>query len=301
MNLQFNNIANDDRYSFLPKDLRKIFRNAVENAGRRNIVFVEGYDDEVIYTILYEDNLKELCFIDIGFTDVQEDTGTGNCEKVKKYLKDFVQHLPKEKRFSGVIDRDLKTDQEVEDEKNKPCYDGRLFIFFERYTLENYFVEPDILYEFLRGQSINKKKLIPILKQDKEHFETEVIKPILTCLTDIAAANLTIRHFDSSEKFLEDSIYCEYVENRLVHKLNKNPEKEKILSKFSEFKKELINEPLKFASAKGYFATQFNRELKKQTKVNIQLNNHKSELARILKERGIPKDFRDLLSLILTD
>jgi hypothetical protein len=53
-------IANDDRYNFLPKDLRKHFRNAVENAGRRNIVFVEGYDDEVIYTILYEEHFQFL-------------------------------------------------------------------------------------------------------------------------------------------------------------------------------------------------------------------------------------------------
>jgi hypothetical protein len=305
MSLQFNNIANDDRYSFLPKDLRQNFRNAVEKAGRRNIVFVEGYDDEVIYTILYEGNLKEFCFIDIGFTSADpKATKTGNCEKVKQYLKYFVQHLPKDKRFYGVIDRDLKTDQEVKEEKNKHCYDGRLFIFFERYTLENYFVEPDILYEFLKGQSIkHKKQLIPILKQGKEHFETEVIKPILTCLTDIAAANLTIRSFDSSEKFLEDSISCEEIKikNRVVHKLESTSHNEdSILSEFSKFQKELIdkNEPLKFASAKGYFATQFNHKLKKQTGVNIQLNNHKSELARILKERGIPKDFRNLLSLI---
>ncbi len=79
--------------------------------------------------------------------------------------------------------------------------------------------------------------------------------------------------------------------------------KEYILSKFSEFKKDLIekNEPLKFASAKEYFATQFNRKLRKQTenKVNIQLNNHKSELARLLKNRALPKDFQNLLSLIL--
>jgi hypothetical protein len=73
-------------------------------------------------------------------------------------------------------------------------------------------------------------------------------------------------------------------------------QKEEVSSQFSKFKTKLIekNEPLKFASAKRYFSCQFNRKLKKQTTVNIQLNNYKSELAHLLKKRSLPKDFRDL-------
>jgi len=309
MSIPFHNLANDEKYEFIHEDLREAFKKSVEKAGRKNIVFVEGYDDKVIYGILYEKYLEEeLGFIDISFeaekvanSDLQ---ATGGCEKVKQFLQAFVKHLPKAKRFYGVIDRDLKTDQEVKEESEKPCYDGRLFIFFDRYTLENYFVEPDILFKFLNGQSIKHKKLIPILKSGQENFEKEVIDPILTCLIDIAAANLTIRFFDSSKKFLEETISCEEgkIENRVVQQL-KQFQKENVSSKFSTFKKELIekNEPLKFASAKGYFFGQFNRKLEEKTTVNIQLNNHKSELAHILKERELPKDFRDLLSLILND
>jgi predicted nucleic acid-binding protein len=305
MSLEFNNTIRDDRYNFIDKDLRQVFKKAVEKAGRKKIIFVEGYDDEVIYSILYEDKLDKLYFIDTSFTTETFNSdikATGNCEQVKQHLRDFVKHLPKEKRFYGVIDRDLKTDQEVKEEKQQTCYDGRLFIFFEAYTLENYFIDSEILSEFLTGQSINHKRLIPLIKNGKEYLENEIIKPILSCLIDIAAANLTIRYFDPSQKFIEETISCEEqkIENRIVNKLNKI-EKEYILSKFSEFKKDLIekNEALKFASAKLYFASQFNRKLKKQTKVNIQLNNHKSELARILKGKELPKDFQDLLGLVL--
>ncbi|WP_069472409.1 DUF4435 domain-containing protein [Candidatus Marithrix sp. Canyon 246] len=296
MSLQFNNTISDNKYNFIDQSLRQVFKTAVEKAGRKKIIFVEGYDDEVIYSILYEDNLDKLYFIDTSFTTADL-KGTGGCEKVKQHLKDFVKHLPKEKRFYGIIDRDLKTDQEVKEEKQQVCYDGRLFIFFEAYTLENYFIDSDILYEFLVGQSISHKKLIPLIKNGKENLEQQIIQAILSCLTYIAAANLTIRYFDPSKSFLEETISCEEenIKNRILQKLNQF-QKDQILSKFLEFKKELIenNEALKFASAKLYFASQFNRKLKKQTQVNIQLNNHKSELARILKEKQLPKDFQDL-------
>jgi len=52
----------------------------------------------------------------------------------------------------------------------------------------------------------------------------------------------------------------------------------------------------KFASAKEYFSYQFNRHLKRKN-VDIQLNNHKSELAKLLKEY-LPDDFRHLLNFV---
>jgi hypothetical protein len=238
MSLEFNNTISDDKYNFIGQDLRQVFKKAVEKAGRKKIVFVEGYDDEVIYSILYEDKLNKLSFIDTSFTTEKLNSNlkaTGGCEQVKQHLRDFVKHFSKDKRFYGVIDRDLKTDQEVKEEKEQACYDGRLFIFFEAYTLENYFIDSEILSEFLRGQSINHKKLIPFIYKEKEHLEQEIIKPILSCLTSIAAANLTIRAFDPSQSFIEETIYCEEgeIENRILNKLNKF-DKDKILSKFSE-------------------------------------------------------------------
>lgn len=230
---------------------------------------------------------------------------TGGCEKVKQHLRDFVQYLPTEKRFYGVIDRDLKTDEIVKAERKKPDYDGRLFIFFERYTLENYFVEPDILFKFLEGQSIKHKKLIALLEKGTENFEKEVINPILTCLASIAAANLTIRNFKPSEEFLRNTTPCkeEVILKAIEQKLKQPQTQQKALSlKFLAFKKDIIEkkETQKFASAKQYLSTQLNMKLREtfEIQASIELNNYKSELARILKEKGLPKDFQDLLSLI---
>jgi hypothetical protein len=310
MTLQFHKIVNDDRYHFIHDNLRQVFRKAIEKAGRKNIVFVEGYDDKVIYGILYEEYLKaKLCFIDISFEAEKvvdsEFKSTGGCEKVKQHLRDFVQYLPTEKRFYGVIDRDLKTDEIVKAERKKPDYDGRLFIFFERYTLENYFVEPDILFKFLEGQSIKHKKLIALLEKGTENLEKEVINPILTCLASIAAANLTIRNFKPSEEFLRNTTPCkeEVILKAIEQKLKRPQTQQKALSlKFLAFKKDIIEkkETQKFASAKQYLSTQLNMKLRETFEIpaSIELNNYKSELARILKEKGLPKDFQDLLSLI---
>ena len=79
-------------------------------------------------------------------------------------------------------------------------------------------------------------------------------------------------------------------------------QQEALSLKFFAFKKEIIEkkETQKFASAKKYLSSQLNMKLKETFEIDasIELNNYKSELARILKEKGLPKDFQDLLSLI---
>ena len=141
------------KYDFI---VESELRSNLREASRENIVFVEGYDDEVIYNIVYKnEDLHNVVFMDVSLGAKT----TGGCEKVKDILIACVEKLPDEKRFYGVIDRDLKTDQKVIEEMEKSCYDGRLFIFFERYTLENYFIEIEVLYEFLRGQSLRYKGL----------------------------------------------------------------------------------------------------------------------------------------------
>jgi hypothetical protein len=306
MGLQFKTISGG-KYRFIVKsDLR----NRVRNAGRENIVFVEGYADEVILEILYVNDLDKLCFIDISLgSDI-----TGGCEEVKRHLTDCIQNLPNEKRFYGVIDRDLKTDQEVIDTSAQPRYDGRLFIFFERYTLENYFIELDILSEFLKRQSINFKKLRSFLKQDefKKEFVEKIFQPSLEHLRCMAISNLTIRFFDKGQKFLAEKTPCDKVSSQIEDRLKKDNltehaiqeqfSKQEIESKLEEYKKEVnsVSEIHKFASAKKYFAYLFNKKVYEVTGVNIQLNNHKSELADILLKNAFPQeDFRDLLSLIL--
>ncbi|MDM8550783.1 hypothetical protein QUF72_11920 [Desulfobacterales bacterium HSG2] len=193
-------------------------------------------------------------------------------------------------------------DEDVEFEKSQPCYDGRLFIFFERYTLENYFIETDILCDFLRRKSVDIKNLIPLLS-DKDKFRkdiADIIDEISECLTKIGAANLTIRAFDNSESFLEDSIRCDEIEQRrLSNRLNCFPPDD-VKCQFDCFEAFIrqTDATQKFASGKKYFSYQFNQQMARKG-VEIQLNNHKSGLADSLQRYGLPGDFRTLLNFLL--
>jgi hypothetical protein len=201
-------VIGDAKYHFLSEaeGFRAAMHFAIVKAARRKVIFVEGYDDKTVFEILYQEHLSELYFIDVSLEEAKIthpkvkvkvmdecNKGLGACDQVKSLLSCFVKFLPQEKRFYGVIDRDLKTDQEVEADRNEACYDGKLFIFQERYTLENYFIRLDVLKTFIHGQSINHHKLIPLVDDDAQL--REIIDDIISCLAEIAAANLTISIF----------------------------------------------------------------------------------------------------------
>ncbi|RKZ45576.1 MAG: hypothetical protein DRR16_28185 [Candidatus Parabeggiatoa sp. nov. 3] len=114
MSLQFNKSLSGGQYRFI---LKPGLSNRIRKAGRKKIVFVEGYDDEVIFEILYANHSDKVHFIDVSLGG--EDTG--GCEEVKQHLIACIQNIPNKKCFYGVIDRDLKTDQEVKAERGNPC------------------------------------------------------------------------------------------------------------------------------------------------------------------------------------
>ncbi len=295
-------IINDQRYSFVSE---VALINEILLAGRKRVVFVEGYDDKRIFDIIYAEYLSNnaLYFIDISLEvakKISSDTvdALGGCESVKNTLKAFVQHLPNEKRFFGVIDRYLKTDTEIQEEASKPFYNGRLFIFLTRYTIENYFIEAGVLRELIKDISVSNKKLITL---NLSKIEEDIIQPILNCMAIIAAANLTIRYFDNSVSFLESTIICSDIQSRLLQKLSSYTT-ELVLDKFSESRTYTSGSndiTHKFASAKTYFSCQFNLNIEKSCGANLQINNHKASLARISKEIGIPKEFNKLLLFIM--
>jgi len=314
-------VIGEAKYHFLSEEngFRAALRSAILKAGRKKVIFVEGYGDKMVFERLYEEHSSELCFIDVSLEKAKInnpkvkvkvidecDKGPGACDKVKSLLSCFIKFLPQEKRFYGVIDRDLKTDQEVEADRNKVCYDGRLFIFFERYTLENYFISLDALKAFIHGQSDQHKKLIQLVDDDVKL--EEIMADIISCLAKIAAANLTIRFFDKSAKFLvEDTINCsDEIEKRVHHRLKGKCEDyvEAFVNAKFQLMKEFIMQSYpdnvqKFASAKEYFATQFNKRLKADYKVNLQINNHKPELVSFLKAHPPwPNDFNELLKFL---
>jgi len=301
-------IISDNRYDFLDV----LLRNIIIKAGRKKIIFVEGYDDKIIFEILYDEYLDRIHFIDSSMKVVKLTTNLniaykGGCEEVKNLLKQCVTKLNNDKRFYGVIDRDLRIDADILPEKSLPDYDGRLFIFFERYTLENYFIEVDVLCDFLHGQSIKEKGLVILNPSGRNEFKnhiTTIVNEILKCFTMIGAANLTIKHFDPNKKFLDSQIDCTEIEikNRLSHRLKGNPQNN-IDSKFNEFKERIEQDgnPHKFASAKDYFSHQFKHILKKVNNIQINsglVNENKTELARILKKYELPNDFKELLNFL---
>ena len=282
---------NDQTYDFLTSPDLKV---EILLAGRKKLIFVEGYDDKVIFDIIYKDLLIDFEFIDISLEKAKQHNNAvqalGGCEAVKQTLIKCIENIPIRKCF-GIIDRDLKTDEEIDIEKLKPCYNNQLFVFLSRYTIENYFIEPKILKELIRDCSVNNKKLIPLnsLEQIKE-----IIESILINMAKIGAANLTIRSLDNTKRHLEDNIKYLDIESRLKQRLSQYPE-ELVLEKWQQFIIKISNEnPHKYANAKAYFSYQFNLAIKSHCNVNLQINNNKPLLARIFKDQPLHQDFKDL-------
>ncbi|CAG1021916.1 hypothetical protein MTYM_01345 [Methylococcales bacterium] len=307
MNANFQ-IINDRKFDFISE---VSLRNEVIKAGRKKVIFVEGYDDKIIFGILFSDYLDRLYFIDVSLEeakriDNENLSAEGGCERVKRLLSDFVSNIPQERRFYGIIDRDLKKDYEIETEKNNRNYDKKLFIFTERYTLENYFISLDVLLEFIKGQSYLQKKLIP-LSSNKSDFQSKILNPIYLCFVKIGAANLTIQYFNSlkavGEKrisYIRKNIECESIEDEIfsvLHEFNITAVQNQF-DTCKNFISESEENIQKFVSAKTYFDFNFDKKLKEYCGTPLSINRYKSELARILKEKGLPNDFKELLEFL---
>ncbi len=286
------------KFSFIDNEN---IRNQIDEAGRKFIVFVEGYDDRVIYRILYEDKSDRIEFIDVSLYG----QSTGGAKEVKEYVEKMVFHLKNEEYYFGITDRDFRTDEELEDEKNDPKYNNKLYIFSERYTLENYFIDPNLLLRFLEGKSISNKGLIDILDINKiEQITTEICRKLVI----ISAANWTLKFF--GEKFVRRSTPCEesVVKKILINKiLDKYGVEVEDCTEHYEYYKNYISNRIsqlqKYIHGK-YFLFQFNEAIKRETqkssdrKINIDIDNAKDNLARILKTIGLSDDFKMFERLI---
>ncbi len=254
-------------------------RDAIDEAGKKTIVFVEGYDDQVIFEILYEGNIAFIY--------------TGGCIKVKEY----VQHFSDKKRFFGIIDRDFRTDEEVKAEMDSPTFNHKLYIFFERYTLENYLIEPQVLLEFLKDESINDKGLIPLSKNFSRI--KQIIDEIFRKLLLISAGNWTLLFF--GKEFLKKNTPADenIIIKKILKQLNKS-EPEECQRRYQDYKNLIPNEGQeiqKYVSGK-YFFYHFNKAIKEETEVNINIGNARGNLARILKLKGLSGDLIELGTFI---
>lgn len=296
----------DTKFSFLTEELGGIaLRSLIQKSGRKRVIFVEGYDDEAIYNIIFSDLLSNILFIDVSFKE-ESDGSSGGCDKVKKTLHAFVENIKDEKRFYGVIDRDLKGGAKIKEEEECSIYDKRLFIFKEKYTMENYFISHKILLEFIKGRAIyHGKKLLPCKDELKLQ---EIIDSIYKNLAYLCAGNLTIMYFNKrkfnkenkGKPFLEKTIRVKEVRSRLFQIL-KEVDKSDVLLKFKKFNEFIKSNPKntdKFLSAKDYFSVCFNNSIKLHFNVGLQINNHRPELARIFKDQGLSDEWNKIPSFV---
>lgn len=119
------------KYSFI-EDTN--VRSEMRESGKRKVFFVEGIYDKLVFNIVFEG--KAYCFIPIG-----------NCRQVRDYVEKCFKNLSKESKFYGIVDRDFFDDEERIKNMKLSIYGNRLWIH-EKNTLENYFIEEDILSNY---------------------------------------------------------------------------------------------------------------------------------------------------------
>ncbi|MEA5467565.1 hypothetical protein [Spirulina sp. 06S082] len=293
-------------YSFIENES---VRNAIDNAGRKKIVFVEGYDDHVIFKILFQEQSDRIAFV----TDIDLEP-LGGCKQVQEYLRQIVKNLTpiQRQKFFGIIDRDFRTDEEVEQEVNNSIYDGRLYIFKNRYTVENYFIDSEIIYNYLYEKSVNKKILKPIMRSLTLDDIERIIDTFFEEYITIAAGNWTL--LKKRTDFLKDNQITseQFVVKKVVKKIIKrSPEisEERIKETYYKCKEYIQNEIAndtnnrpKYIKGK-YFFFYLNQKLKakaKELKSSIKFNEiecSKGHLARILKDR-LPNELFMILEFI---
>ena len=82
----------DRKFNFIKIELRHELRTLLMKAGRKKVVFVEGYDDKIIFEIVFEDDLERLHFIDISMEEAKRNGSCqnvrGGCETVKEKIHD---------------------------------------------------------------------------------------------------------------------------------------------------------------------------------------------------------------------
>ena len=106
------------------------------NLGPRTLVLLEGDSDLQAFEEWYRERLGELMFHVPG-------GGSGGVQNRLTELLGLSTH----KRVYGIIDRDFRSESEVQMHLTDP--NGRLFVL-SRYAIENYLLEPSVLHEELR-------------------------------------------------------------------------------------------------------------------------------------------------------
>ena len=182
----------------LPPDLARL----IFSLGSATLVLVEGNSDRDIFDIWFRERLGEVFF----FTPAVPEGATG----VRAILNRVIARFPGIRAF-GIIDRDFRSDAEVEGALSDSA--TRLFPL-RRFCIENYLLEPDALF----GQ-------ISLLPRDLRRLDSR--KAAETALLDLCqrlhtmiAANLELherggRYFPSGHDLVDRDTLIQQAARRL--------------------------------------------------------------------------------------
>ncbi|OHD13811.1 MAG: hypothetical protein A2086_07635 [Spirochaetes bacterium GWD1_27_9] len=236
--MEFEKITSN-KYSFMDQKNNKNAIIMLRESGTKQVIFVEGIEDLIIYKILYKNYLYQIAFIE-----------SKGCDKVSEYLDKSLK-LDDSKRYYGIIDRDFINDTERKEKLEK---NNRLYIH-NFYTLENYLLDYKILSEILKTKD---PYLENNLKQKEKKLEEEIKFIIETILKDYliyGICNWIIKDYNMEEKnknpkfekigYLTIGIVKDKIESSIYHKL-------KIEENELNRKIEEKNKSLKFQSIDDY-------------------------------------------------
>lgn len=164
----------------LPANITDVIRKT----GGRKLVLVEGPDDELAFSEWFGDRLAEVVF-----------TGVSGKPDVQARLSDILAQRPDVDAY-GIVDRDLEDDATVQKALSDPA--TRLFILL-RYSIENYALEPDAVYNVLR---VYLRTRCPV--PDVAATKRELLQ-LCASLKTLMAANYVIRQVADDLKLFSDS------------------------------------------------------------------------------------------------
>lgn len=123
-------------------DLPESLTIAIQQAGSRKLVLIEGENDQTVFESSYKKDLSRLHF--------------HNCDGVT-HVENYVELLKKKaqtKRFFGIRDRDFLDDKQVEESYQS---DSQLFVL-RWYCIENYLLDNELIFNELSIKHTKSKR-----------------------------------------------------------------------------------------------------------------------------------------------
>ncbi len=149
----------------LPPELTELTR-LIFDLGQRKLVLVEGPDDVAVFREWYRRD---------GRSQIEFYPAEGH-DNVESHLNKILK-ISATKRAYGIIDRDFRDEAEVKAKLANP--NEHLFIL-PRYALENYLLEPAVVFEELRAYHGEEFAVVDVKAMEQDLLDLcRQLKPIM--------------------------------------------------------------------------------------------------------------------------